>query len=424
MRMKRGVLLVLLSILVLAGASASEEWRDDADRAGRYYRAGDYDAAWLFYERALSRGCDDGLVVYYAAESFERQVLTENPEFGTALFAVARFFLQEQYPDNSALAATEEYADIEVNRRYLRDTYAVVGARAPKAKQPLAGFAGRAAGFFMSRIEDLGQFFTLLTTEGLREAFAWAKDNAWRLLLAWILVNSLTGIVLPVVMAVTVAREGRKSYVTAYAFLLHWGPLGIHRFYLGRYVSGVIWLLTGGLLGVGVFFDFFLTGAYVRFWNEDHRDMRPGSRFSGGVSPRSRGERAPKGPKRQKKTKTSAPKKARRSKPPKPPKQKTAKAPKGRSISSEAAAAGGGLAAAASAAVDQSPGGDGFDDIGGDDDFADLPNLDDLSAADASGDGFSFDNDEMTSVDQSSVDFESELPPELDDDDFDIGSLG
>ncbi|MCK5736191.1 MAG: TM2 domain-containing protein [Spirochaetaceae bacterium] len=81
-------------------------------------------------------------------------------------------------------------------------------------------------------------------------------------------------------MALTVAREGRKSYVTAYAFLFHWGILGIHRFYLGRYISGVVWLLTGGLFGIGVFFDIFLTGAYIRFWNEDHQDERPVNRSS------------------------------------------------------------------------------------------------------------------------------------------------
>lgn len=45
------------------------------------------------------------------------------------------------------------------------------------------------------------------------------------------------------------------------------GAAGIHRFYLGRYVSGAIWLLTWGLLGLGSFIDLFLIPGMVEEQN-------------------------------------------------------------------------------------------------------------------------------------------------------------
>ncbi|MCB9758631.1 MAG: TM2 domain-containing protein [Alphaproteobacteria bacterium] len=49
----------------------------------------------------------------------------------------------------------------------------------------------------------------------------------------------------------------RREVGTAYAlWALSFVLLpGIHRFYLGRPASGIIWLLTGGLCGVGTIID-------------------------------------------------------------------------------------------------------------------------------------------------------------------------
>ena len=52
------------------------------------------------------------------------------------------------------------------------------------------------------------------------------------------------------------------------------GVCGIHRFYMGRYVTGVIWLFTFGLLGIGQFIDLFLIPGMVERDNYDERLTR------------------------------------------------------------------------------------------------------------------------------------------------------
>lgn len=49
-----------------------------------------------------------------------------------------------------------------------------------------------------------------------------------------------------------------KSRVTALLLCFFLGLLGIHRFYVGKVGTGLIWLFTGGLFGIGAVVDFFV----------------------------------------------------------------------------------------------------------------------------------------------------------------------
>ena len=49
---------------------------------------------------------------------------------------------------------------------------------------------------------------------------------------------------------------GPYDYNVAWILLTFLGIFGGHRFYLGKWLSGLLWLCTGGLLMLGVAYDF------------------------------------------------------------------------------------------------------------------------------------------------------------------------
>ncbi|MGD0276749.1 MAG: TM2 domain-containing protein [Syntrophales bacterium] len=50
--------------------------------------------------------------------------------------------------------------------------------------------------------------------------------------------------------------EGKINYDVAWILLTFLGIFGIHRFYMGKWISGILYLFTLGIFGMGYIYDF------------------------------------------------------------------------------------------------------------------------------------------------------------------------
>ncbi len=51
-------------------------------------------------------------------------------------------------------------------------------------------------------------------------------------------------------------RAGPTNYTLAWVLLTFLGIFGVHRMYMGKWITGILYLLTGGLFLIGVLYDF------------------------------------------------------------------------------------------------------------------------------------------------------------------------
>ena len=61
--------------------------------------------------------------------------------------------------------------------------------------------------------------------------------------------------------------SGPYDYTVAWVLLTFLGFFGIHRMFLGKWISGIIYLLTGGIFGLGYLYDFWTLNEQVSLLN-------------------------------------------------------------------------------------------------------------------------------------------------------------
>ncbi len=62
-------------------------------------------------------------------------------------------------------------------------------------------------------------------------------------------------------------QRGPIDYTVAWILLTFLGLLGVHRMYLGKWMTGILYLLTCGLLGLGYLYDYWTLNEQVTLVN-------------------------------------------------------------------------------------------------------------------------------------------------------------
>ncbi len=65
---------------------------------------------------------------------------------------------------------------------------------------------------------------------------------------------------------------GPVNYSVAWLLLAYLGVFGLHRFYMGKWLTGFLYLFTLGCFGIGVFYDFWTLNGQVDEMNRQGRN--------------------------------------------------------------------------------------------------------------------------------------------------------
>lgn len=58
-------------------------------------------------------------------------------------------------------------------------------------------------------------------------------------------------------------RQGPIDYTVAWILLTFLGVFGIHRFYQGKWITGILYLCTGGLFLAGIIYDYWTLNGQI-----------------------------------------------------------------------------------------------------------------------------------------------------------------
>ncbi len=80
----------------------------------------------------------------------------------------------------------------------------------------------------------------------------------------------LIGWIIDLFLIPSMARRADRRYVAgpidyslAWILLTFLGIFGVHRFYMGKWVTGILYLVTLGLLGIGLIYDFWTLNSQI-----------------------------------------------------------------------------------------------------------------------------------------------------------------
>ncbi|MBU0908711.1 MAG: NINE protein [Proteobacteria bacterium] len=65
-------------------------------------------------------------------------------------------------------------------------------------------------------------------------------------------------------------KKGKIDYSVAWILLTFLGLFGIHRMYMGKWLTGLIYFFTGAIFGAGYIYDFWTLNNQVSFLNMQH----------------------------------------------------------------------------------------------------------------------------------------------------------